>query len=418
VIVKVVDFGLARLQSSNTHQTLQLQNEKSFVGTPAYVSPEQARNVHDVDIRSDLYSLGCTMYFAIAGHAPFRGDTPLQVIVQHLEKEPEALERCRPEIPPALASIVRRLMAKKREKRFQTPAELISELGFFYSNGHTAPKQAAPYLRAAPEYAPAPIPAYVPILKPKVNHFATDVQADKSFDATKAIPGLATELPEATGEVEKTAAIDQSAAESDQHQATQAVQLADPNNAIHAATVRENAAETSPGKPMAANPAFIEAWREWIGVIAEVGAGRAPNLSGSAYRALQRRLAAECEAYQQSSDTGQRALAAKILALIQPWVSFESLPVSDRAAILSLRARCAQIDNLLGRPSGSVWIWVGALALLTCLFIVGRLLFEHIAELRSTTVVALVQGHPFLSLAGVVPILVALAFYIVNRGRA
>src|SRR5258707_448216 len=113
--------------------TLVLQTERGFVGTPAYVSPEQARNIHQVDIRSDLYSLGCTFYHALAGRKPFRASTPLQIVVQHLEKDAEPIERLRREVPSALASIIRRLMAKKPEKRFQTPAELLGELGFFYS---------------------------------------------------------------------------------------------------------------------------------------------------------------------------------------------------------------------------------------------------------------------------------------------
>src|SRR6185312_14943642 len=75
VLLKVVDFGLARLQTSSAHNTLVLHNERSFVGTPAYVSPEQARNVHDVDIRSDLYSLGCTFYYALTGRPPFKAST-------------------------------------------------------------------------------------------------------------------------------------------------------------------------------------------------------------------------------------------------------------------------------------------------------------------------------------------------------
>src|SRR5207244_4378401 len=70
VLVKVVDFGLARLQTSSATNTLVLQNERSFIGTPAYISPEQARNIHEVDIRADLYSLGCTFYHALTGRLP------------------------------------------------------------------------------------------------------------------------------------------------------------------------------------------------------------------------------------------------------------------------------------------------------------------------------------------------------------
>src|SRR5437660_5734360 len=85
-LIKVVDFGLARLRGKASNNTLQVNNESGFVGTPAYVSPEQARNVHEVDIRSDLYSLGCTFYHALTGRAPFRGQSSLAIVVQNLEK--------------------------------------------------------------------------------------------------------------------------------------------------------------------------------------------------------------------------------------------------------------------------------------------------------------------------------------------
>src|SRR5262249_33818431 len=70
-LVKVVDFGLARLHGTHKANTLQLNNEKSCIGTPDFISPEQARNIHSVDIRSDLYSLGCTLYFALTARKPF-----------------------------------------------------------------------------------------------------------------------------------------------------------------------------------------------------------------------------------------------------------------------------------------------------------------------------------------------------------
>ena len=73
-----------------------LNKEGSFVGTPDYVAPEQARDIHDVDIRSDLYSLGCTFYYALTGRPPFRGKNPMEVIVQHLEQEPTPLEALAP----------------------------------------------------------------------------------------------------------------------------------------------------------------------------------------------------------------------------------------------------------------------------------------------------------------------------------
>jgi hypothetical protein len=293
-------------------------------------------------------------------------------------------------------------MAKKREKRFQTPAELIAELGFFYSNGRTTPVPAAPYLRAEPEIAPTPLPAYVPLWSPP---------QDKILDATKVVPGLASDLPRPSGEIERTAAIDLSANVAVMpQQATQVVAF--DESVQEAATVRERSAEM-PCKPLTSITALLEAWRDWMSVIARLTAGQPLELSGAEYRALHGRLLAECEAARAGSDGA--LIVDKMLEVIQPWVSLEALPIADRATLVSLYGRCVQIDKLLGRDKTSIWIWVIAVAVLTCLFIVGRLLFEHAAELRTATLVAFVRSHPYISLAGGVPILVALTFFFVKR---
>ncbi|MDW8264740.1 MAG: protein kinase [Gemmataceae bacterium] len=131
-IVKILDFGLARLHSPTPenaapHETI-LVADNTVMGTPDYLSPEQARNLHNVDIRSDLYSLGCTFYFLLTGQVPFPGGTTMDKLLRHSTETPTPVEQLRPEVPPAVAAIVRRLMAKDPADRFQTPAELIAAL--------------------------------------------------------------------------------------------------------------------------------------------------------------------------------------------------------------------------------------------------------------------------------------------------
>ncbi len=135
VVVKVTDFGLARLHSSVPGHSVKTIGENGFLGTPAYVSPEQARNAGKADIRSDLYSLGCTFYYALAGRKPFVGTSAVETLMMHLEEEATPLEALRPEVPSGVAAVVRRLMAKDPAKRFQTPAELVSELTFLSARG-------------------------------------------------------------------------------------------------------------------------------------------------------------------------------------------------------------------------------------------------------------------------------------------
>ena len=99
-LVKVVDFGLARLQPRNSPNNQTLDKDCGFVGTPFFMSPEQANNLHDVDIRSDLYSLGCTFYYALTGEIPFPGNTLAEVLASHLTRKAPPLEELRADIPP------------------------------------------------------------------------------------------------------------------------------------------------------------------------------------------------------------------------------------------------------------------------------------------------------------------------------
>lgn len=136
-VVKILDFGLARLHQrpedepgSNTILT----KENMVMGTPDYLSPEQARDLHKVDIRADLYSLGCTFYFLLTGLVPFPGGSTLEKLVRHGTEEAVSVESLRPETPPSVAAIIRRLMAKQPAERFQTPAELAAALAPFAVN--------------------------------------------------------------------------------------------------------------------------------------------------------------------------------------------------------------------------------------------------------------------------------------------
>jgi serine/threonine-protein kinase len=123
--VKVADFGLARVVQNEG--AVQLTQAGMTMGTPLYMSPEQAEG-KTLDHRSDIYSLGVACYQMLAGHPPFTGDTALAVAVQHLKKSPEPLENVRPDLPPALARIVHKMMAKSPDHRHQSARELVREL--------------------------------------------------------------------------------------------------------------------------------------------------------------------------------------------------------------------------------------------------------------------------------------------------
>jgi serine/threonine-protein kinase len=123
---KVVDMGLARrFERGGDHG---LTQSGMTLGTFDYISPEQARDPRDVDVRSDLYSLGCTMFHMLTGRPPFPGGTVLQKLIQHQEEPPADVRTLNPEVPAELSAIIARLMAKERDRRYQTPEQLVRDL--------------------------------------------------------------------------------------------------------------------------------------------------------------------------------------------------------------------------------------------------------------------------------------------------
>jgi hypothetical protein len=115
--VKLLDLGLARfLQDHVGDATLTIAG--SGMGTPDYMAPEQFHDARHADARSDIYSLGCTLYHLIAGCVPFPGTSMSEKFKCHTEQQPQALESFCPDVPAGLVLIVRRMMAKRPEDRF------------------------------------------------------------------------------------------------------------------------------------------------------------------------------------------------------------------------------------------------------------------------------------------------------------
>jgi len=155
--VKILDFGLARL-IADTEAPLDSEDGESpganpaitsastVMGTPDYLAPEQARNSHDVDIRADIYSLGCTLYFALTGKPPFaQSRTAFDKVLAHYQSEPPCLTLFRDDLPAGVLEIVAKMMSKKPADRYATPAEVATVL--------------LPFTKAAPstQYTATPV---------------------------------------------------------------------------------------------------------------------------------------------------------------------------------------------------------------------------------------------------------------------
>jgi tRNA A-37 threonylcarbamoyl transferase component Bud32 len=122
-LVKLTDLGLAKGPTDMT-----LTRDGATVGTPQYISPEQARAPQDVDVRSDLYSLGTTLYHMATGQPPFRGDTMAEVITKVLHDKAALPHELNPALSEGLSLVIRKLMAKDMSQRYQTPRELLLDL--------------------------------------------------------------------------------------------------------------------------------------------------------------------------------------------------------------------------------------------------------------------------------------------------
>jgi serine/threonine protein kinase len=127
-IVKILDLGLARFFQDHEDLLTQQYDPRTILGTADYVSPEQAFHGQEVDTRADLYSLGATFYFLLAGRPPFAGKAVAEKLLYHLMKEPIPLRTLRPEIPEKLAVLVEKMMAKDREQRYQNAAAIVADL--------------------------------------------------------------------------------------------------------------------------------------------------------------------------------------------------------------------------------------------------------------------------------------------------
>ena len=123
---KLVDMGLARRFERGGDDGL--TQSGMTLGTFDYISPEQARDPRDVDVRSDLYSLGCTLFHMLSGRPPFPDGTVLQKLIQHQEDAPPDVRALNPAVPDDLAVILVKLMAKDRDRRYQTPEQLVRDL--------------------------------------------------------------------------------------------------------------------------------------------------------------------------------------------------------------------------------------------------------------------------------------------------
>jgi serine/threonine protein kinase/WD40 repeat protein len=126
-VVKILDMGLVRVGESFEKERERTKIGK-LLGTPDYLAPEQAIDASKVDVRADIYSLGCTLFYLLTGRAPFRAESLLQLLHKHQNEPPPPLRSVRPDAPPELDALLGRMMAKKPEQRPASASEVAATL--------------------------------------------------------------------------------------------------------------------------------------------------------------------------------------------------------------------------------------------------------------------------------------------------
>jgi eukaryotic-like serine/threonine-protein kinase len=155
--VKVMDIGLGKAlfdegEAAATEGKFELTNEGSLLGTLDYMAPEQARSVQTADIRSDVYSLGCTLYHALAGQVPFPDTSIIRLLMRHAREAPRPLSQLNPAVPDGLRQIVDWMMAKNPAKRYPTPERAAQALQVYLAAGEEPPAQPEPKMRVYLEW--------------------------------------------------------------------------------------------------------------------------------------------------------------------------------------------------------------------------------------------------------------------------
>ena len=133
-MIKILDFGIAKLTREQKID-FQLTSEGQAMGTPDYISPEQIINATCADIRSDIYSLGGTLYHLLTGRPPFQTNSLYDAYQAHISRDADLLNLVRSDVPAELAVVVAKMMAKDPDQRFQTPREVSQALKPMFRTG-------------------------------------------------------------------------------------------------------------------------------------------------------------------------------------------------------------------------------------------------------------------------------------------
>ncbi|HTU16784.1 MAG TPA: protein kinase, partial [Gemmataceae bacterium] len=364
-LVKILDFGLARLQGKSKGDTIALRGETGVLGTPDYIAPEQSRDIHAADIRSDLYSLGCAFYFTLAGRVPFPCENAMEKLVKHLMEQPEPLEKVRPDVPPAVAALVRRLMAKEPAERYQTPAELSRELDVWSAERPTF----FPATRTSERPIWITPPTCTPSARPVTNvepDFTRVLDSIEAFapsqrDPERSGPSLLEPLWKYSPDEPRHAASHDTLSlshvgETEHVTAEALLEKEQPSAAprLDSDATQEElpAGETgvSPAGPQdplpPVDPVVARLWQCWMDLLETIVNGSGPaRVNGETYRTIHTLLLQACRDAIDAADIPERrAFYEECLSIAQPWLKLQTFVHTEPRLLQTLLERGKAIE--------------------------------------------------------------------------
>jgi serine/threonine protein kinase len=442
IAVKVADFGVARIRRPGQTDTIYGDQKTPFVGTPDYVSPEQCRNIHAVDIRSDLYSLGCTFYYALTGQVPFGGGEALEKLIRHASASPVPITQLRAEVPEKVVAVVQRLMAKEPDQRYQTPAELAETLSSLLvelqaqlrakgstqslierrdSQGAALPptnvlSRIQIFALDRPEEAyysghhlPAPTQEREGLVGPP-----TQVMLYRPPDRPGAGP------PEQPPEPPPGSSFNRSAV-SFGSQSWDLLPESRPflrpdSTPFPARPLGEIA---PPATPMPKLPLELrELWKGWVAVVEGMAQRGHYPIGEADYKALYLHLL-DCCREGALAHTLERPFYEGLIKIIRPWLNLQAFLRTDRAIRADLLARCRQVDPVPDKPvsekggTRSVLALLGFLGCAVLFWLVARMGMKAIRDQEAQSLldwITSVSGIHLVLLLVVVVIVFFLAF--------
>jgi serine/threonine protein kinase len=175
-VVKILDFGIAKLAERDFDQSLTRSGE--ITGTPLYMSPEQMRSSKDVDSRTDIYSIGVILFQALTGRLPFDGVSFPALVLAISTGSPPLVRTLRPDVPPGLAATVERAMARDKERRFSSAADLRDALLPFVRGGASVePATAHSHVPMRSGQTASVRPASVPVIRSQAVAIPADTRS-------------------------------------------------------------------------------------------------------------------------------------------------------------------------------------------------------------------------------------------------